>query len=103
MLLPADPVRELASAVALLGFIVLVLEVTKRFYKLMVESGLKHNVAVYYNRKVIHMLGGGVTALLVPPPIHLASNPPGICSGACRSPLPTTQEEESNELVSNRR
>ena len=72
MLLPADPVRELASAVALLGFIVLVLEVTKRFYKLMVESGLKHNVAVYYNRKVIHMLGGGVTALLVP---HLFTSP----------------------------
>ncbi len=32
----------------------------------MVERGVQHNVAVYYNRKVIHILTGGLVASIVP-------------------------------------
>jgi dolichol kinase len=32
----------------------------------MANRGLEHNVAVYYNRKLIHIFGGGVCALAVP-------------------------------------
>ena len=32
----------------------------------MKRRGVEHNVAVYYNRKVIHILTGGVVAVLVP-------------------------------------
>ena len=38
---------------------------TKKLYHLMVSKGVPNNVAVYYNRKVIHIAAGGVV-LLVP-------------------------------------
>ncbi|MGC9012372.1 MAG: dolichol kinase [Thermogladius sp.] len=39
---------------------------TKVLYRVLVLRGVKNNVAVYYNRKIIHMLAGGVTAVLTP-------------------------------------
>ncbi|MEM2430823.1 MAG: dolichol kinase [Candidatus Bathyarchaeia archaeon] len=45
-------------------FVVMVL--TKRLYGLMRKRGLEHNVAIYYNRKIIHILAGGLCALIVP-------------------------------------
>lgn len=39
---------------------------TKSLYKWMKDSGLADNVAVYYNRKIIHILAGGVCAIIVP-------------------------------------
>ncbi len=39
---------------------------TKTLYGLMKKRGVDHYVAIYYNRKVIHMLAGGVCALVVP-------------------------------------
>lgn len=39
---------------------------TKFFYELMIKKGFKKNVAIYYNRKIIHMFAGGVVVLLVP-------------------------------------
>ncbi|MBS7633581.1 dolichol kinase [Candidatus Bathyarchaeota archaeon] len=39
---------------------------TKKLYGLMKKRGVDHYVAIYYNRKVIHMLAGGVCALVVP-------------------------------------
>jgi len=39
---------------------------TKTLYRLMKKRGVDHYVAIYYNRKVIHMLAGGVCALVVP-------------------------------------
>lgn len=46
--------------------IILVFIATKRLYSLMVSRGIRHNVAVYFNRKVIHMLTGGLVAIFVP-------------------------------------
>ena len=39
---------------------------TKFSYELMRKKGFEKNVAVYYNRKIIHMFAGGVVVLLVP-------------------------------------
>jgi len=39
---------------------------TKKFYGYMMGRGLEHNVAVHYDRKVIHMLSGGLVAVTVP-------------------------------------
>ncbi len=40
--------------------------ITKLTYGFMRSKGIPHNVAVYYNRKIIHVFAGGVVALLVP-------------------------------------
>jgi len=71
-LLPADPLKEISIAAILLIYVLLVLLVTKYIYHAMRSLGINHNVAAYYNRKVIHVLAGGVVALLVP---HLFSSP----------------------------
>jgi len=39
---------------------------TKKTYDLMVNKGIKKKDAVYYNRKIVHILAGGVIALIVP-------------------------------------
>jgi hypothetical protein len=39
---------------------------TRLTYSLMRAAGLEHNVAVYFNRKVLHAAGGGVVAVLTP-------------------------------------
>jgi len=44
------------------GFILL----TKRFYHWMIDKNIKKSVAIYYNRKLIHIFAGGVVVLLVP-------------------------------------
>lgn len=38
---------------------------TRLFYDAMVRRGIPHNVAVYFNRKIIHVLAGGVAAVVV--------------------------------------
>lgn len=38
----------------------------RKIYDIMLGKGLEHNVAVYYNRKIIHILAGGLVAVLVP-------------------------------------
>jgi len=59
--------QELAYALALFAWIVLLVTVvTKKLYEWMRSRGLPHNVAIYYNRKVIHMGAGGLVALLTP-------------------------------------
>ncbi len=63
---PKHPLMESAIALALLAYATAVVFGTKYLYKLMRSKGMPHNVAVYYNRKVIHVLAGGVVALLVP-------------------------------------
>ncbi|MCS7114241.1 MAG: dolichol kinase, partial [Candidatus Bathyarchaeota archaeon] len=39
---------------------------TARLYNYMKRRGVEDNVAVYYDRKVIHVLTGGVVAAIVP-------------------------------------
>ncbi len=60
-------VEESIVAVVLFCWVVFVaLVLTRSFYHWMKNRGVEHNVAVYYNRKLIHMLAGGVVATFVP-------------------------------------
>lgn len=45
---------------------------TKQLYEWMIKKGIKRNVAVYYNRKLIHIFAGGVIVIAVP---FVFSNP----------------------------
>ncbi len=65
-LLPSDPFKEVLVGSVLLGYAFGVVFATKYVYGFMTGKGLQHNVAVYYNRKLIHVFAGGVVALLVP-------------------------------------
>ncbi|MEM1721197.1 MAG: dolichol kinase [Ignisphaera sp.] len=70
-MLPIVTIEELMydilKAIPLFIYITfLVYFVTKHLYNFMISRGLKHNVAVYFNRKIIHMMSGGIVALLVP-------------------------------------
>ncbi|MEM1645776.1 MAG: dolichol kinase [Ignisphaera sp.] len=62
-----DILLDTLKALPLFFYILfLVYVLTKKLYDIMVSKGVKHNVAVYFNRKIIHMLSGGVVALLLP-------------------------------------
>lgn len=64
---------ELAYAAVLFAWIVVLVSViTRKLYDFMRSRGLPHNVAIYYNRKIIHAGAGGVVALLLP---YLFSTP----------------------------
>ncbi len=56
----------LAALILFTWVLILVSVVTKKLYTYMRSKGLEHNVAVYYNRKVIHVLAGGLCAAFVP-------------------------------------
>jgi hypothetical protein len=59
--------NELAAAIMLFFWVVFVtVFLTKKLYYLMKKKGIEHYVAVYYNRKVIHVFAGGICAYLVP-------------------------------------
>ncbi len=49
-------------AVYSFGFILL----TRKFYEYMIKKRIRKSVAVYYNRKFIHIFAGGVVVLIVP-------------------------------------
>ncbi len=53
-------------AVISVGYAMSIIFLTKWFYRLMMKKGMEKNVAIYYNRKIVHMAAGGVGALLVP-------------------------------------
>jgi len=60
-------VEETAATVLLFAWVIFTAYfLTANLYAYMKECGLENNVAVYYNRKVIHILTGGVVATLVP-------------------------------------
>ncbi|WP_434730976.1 dolichol kinase [Thermogladius sp. KZ2Tp1] len=65
-LVPQQPSQEVVYALLLLGLVLGSLWLTKVLHRVLVLRGVKNNVAVYYNRKIIHMLAGGVTAALTP-------------------------------------
>ena len=56
----------IASAILFCWVIFVVVFLTKNLYEIMRRRRLEYNVAVYYDRKVIHMLTGGLVAMLVP-------------------------------------
>ena len=49
-----------------------VIFLTRNVYDYMIKKGLKESVAVYYNRKLIHIFAGGVVVIAVP---FVFSNP----------------------------
>lgn len=60
-------IEEIAAAFMLLIWVIFVVMVlTKKLYNFMIRRGFETNVAVYYNRKVIHILTGGLCASLIP-------------------------------------
>ncbi|MBS7616257.1 dolichol kinase [Candidatus Bathyarchaeota archaeon] len=60
-------IGEAVATALLFAWVVFVAEVlTRKLYAYMMRRNVQHYVAVYYNRKVIHILTGGVVALLVP-------------------------------------
>ncbi len=66
VLVPRNPSGELLAAMVLFVYVVAVIMGLKRLYNLLLEKGFSKHRAVYLNRKLIHVLGGGVTSLLVP-------------------------------------
>ena len=59
-----DP--QLLAAAGMGVYVMVVLWATKIPYSMMVNRGMEHIRAVYYNRKIVHMLAGGVGSLSVP-------------------------------------
>ncbi|MCX8165727.1 MAG: dolichol kinase [Sulfolobales archaeon] len=66
LVMPLDPWREAAITAALAVYVLAVIFATSLLYSLMRNRGISEESARYYNRKIIHALGGGVVALLVP-------------------------------------
>ena len=59
--------REVIIAIAFFAWILLLTSfLTRKLYDLMVGRGLEHGVAIYYNRKIIHILAGGLVAFIAP-------------------------------------
>ncbi len=65
-LIPENLLLELAWGTLLFLYVIAVVVGTKYFYEFLTGRGTPENVAIYYNRKIIHVLAGGVVALLVP-------------------------------------
>ncbi len=60
-------IHDAIIAILLLIYIMfIVLFLTRKLYSFMISRNIKHNIAVYYNRKAIHMAAGGVISLLIP-------------------------------------
>lgn len=60
-------VYEAAWTIALFAWVIFVVYPLTFFtYKLMTSRGISHNRAIYFNRKIIHMLAGGLVSLAVP-------------------------------------
>jgi len=61
-----DPVEAAYTAALFVWVLAVSLVLTRKLYGWMRSRGVEHHVAVYYNRKVVHILAGGVVAVLVP-------------------------------------
>ncbi|MEM2095862.1 MAG: hypothetical protein QXX19_06255 [Candidatus Caldarchaeum sp.] len=61
-----DPVEAAYTAALFVWVLAVSLVFTRKLYGWMRSRGVEHHVAVYYNRKVVHILAGGVVAVLVP-------------------------------------
>jgi hypothetical protein len=59
--------RDVLIAIPLFIYVLIIVSVvTKHLYRVMIEKGIPRNVAIYYNRKIIHITTGGVVALILP-------------------------------------
>ncbi|UCH72028.1 MAG: hypothetical protein JSW62_00305 [Thermoplasmatales archaeon] len=60
-------IDEILWVFVLAVYIIFVIRfLTKKIYELMIHRGFEEKDAIYYNRKLIHIFGGGVVVLLVP-------------------------------------
>lgn len=57
---------QLLWAIGLSLYVLVILFLTRIPYQAMVARGMEPIRAVYYNRKIVHMLAGGVGSLMVP-------------------------------------
>jgi len=57
---------QLLWTVALGLYVLSVAFLTKFTYQMMVKQGVESIRAVYYNRKIVHMVGAGIPSLIVP-------------------------------------
>jgi dolichol kinase len=58
--------EQMVYAVAMGFYVMVVLFATRLPYEMMVARGVEHIRAVYYNRKIVHMMAGGVGSFSVP-------------------------------------
>jgi hypothetical protein len=65
-LIPENPFLESLYASILFIYVLTVVFAAEKLYKLMISRKMKSNVAIYYNRKIIHIMAGGVVAFLTP-------------------------------------
>jgi dolichol kinase len=60
-------IKELIyTAILFIWVLIVVIPLTKFTYNVMVKKGTTHIKAVYYNRKIIHILAGGVVSIMIP-------------------------------------
>jgi len=65
--MPYDQILNQILWIFFLGlYTISVFFLTKKIYDYMIKKHFKKSVAVYYNRKLIHILAGGVICLIVP-------------------------------------
>jgi phytol kinase len=57
---------EIGFSIVAIFYAMAIVIVTKSTYEMMRKRGSEEMVAVYYNRKIVHMAAGGVVALAVP-------------------------------------
>lgn len=65
-LIHLNPLHESIIGIILFLYVLIVVFGTKFTYKVFRNHGLTHNVAVYYNRKIIHIFAGGIITFLLP-------------------------------------
>lgn len=60
-------IEEVIYAAALLTWVIILVKViTRKIYEHYIRKGMDKNVIIYYNRKIIHLLAGGVVTVLTP-------------------------------------
>ncbi|MDD1776035.1 MAG: hypothetical protein LUP94_01615 [Candidatus Methanomethylicus sp.] len=62
----ANPTQELLIAIVMFAYLMAIVFGTKYTYNIMKKRNFENGVAVYYNRKIIHIFGAGVLTLLFP-------------------------------------
>ncbi|MFZ8790762.1 MAG: dolichol kinase [Thermosphaera aggregans] len=58
--------ESIYTAILFIWVLIVVIPLTKFTYNVMVKKGATHIKAVYYNRKIIHILAGGVVSIMIP-------------------------------------
>jgi len=66
VLVPRNPEGEFLAASMLFVYVVIVIFELRKLYYALRSRGFPEHRAVYLNRKLVHVLGGGVVSLLVP-------------------------------------